>query len=482
MSPKFLSHMLGLSALGVSLSWLATTLAADGPDAPTPASTPAPAPNHSVLLMTNGRILEGELSQDDAGYVLKQRLGTIRFPKRTVERVFHSLREVYEYKLSLIAQGDPDEHLKLAQWCLSVKLYDEARAQLEALLRVSPGHPEAKAMLANMDAARERAERRHDAEIVRAKAELDGKDVPGELNPEDLRGPKRGAKPSAMSVPVIFDLPPALAVRRTQEFAKFIHPILQKHCAKCHNENFAGTFQLIQAKTRAELADPMIIRTNLEATLRLVDTDNLSQSPLLTNSLLPHKPKNLPILSTKSLAYRDLSLWVKSLQVKPHPGGESSKLVGPSQFGIDRPDVEPPDSSHATAQAPKPQAAHPQPPRSQQELMDRLAKGEDLKPQNIPYDPHFPTTPMVGGPNEPPPSFSKARPKAAVPAPAVIPGSDKNLPPRPSSPPAPPKPESTNPSNATNSEATAAQVKNRKPKAIDPNALEKYLSNRNGNR
>src|SRR3954469_21771304 len=113
MSPKFLSRPVGLVALGLWLPWSATLVAAGGPDAPAPAGAPSEAPPQSVLLLTNGHIVEGQLAQDDHGYVLRKKLGVIRFPKRTVEGVFRSLDEVYRYKLGRIAEGDPDEHMKL---------------------------------------------------------------------------------------------------------------------------------------------------------------------------------------------------------------------------------------------------------------------------------------------------------------------------------------------------------------------------------
>src|SRR4051812_12508860 len=156
MSPQFLSRPVGRVALGVSLPWLATLVVAGGPETPAPAGAPSEAPPQSVLLLTNGHILEGQLSQDDAGYVLRKKLGTIRFPKRNVEGVFRSLDEAYQYKRGRIAEGDADEHLKLAQWCLAMKLEARAREQLQAVLALSPGRSEARAMLASLLAAQER--------------------------------------------------------------------------------------------------------------------------------------------------------------------------------------------------------------------------------------------------------------------------------------------------------------------------------------
>ena len=116
------------------------------------------------------------------------------------------------------------------------------------------------------------------------------------------------------SAPVIFDLPEALALKRAQEFNEFIHPTLQRFCASCHNERTPNGFGLVSAQGRAA-RDLSIQRANLDATLKLVDPENLMQSPLLTNSLLPHQPNNQPIFPGPNYPYyRVLANWVSNLQ------------------------------------------------------------------------------------------------------------------------------------------------------------------------
>jgi|SRR5579864_2112066 len=342
MSPKTPSLKVSLAALG--LCWFVTHRVATSAEIPAPGSPTSPAPAQSVLLLYNGRVLQGQLSEDDSSYVLKQKLGTIRFPKRDVEKVFGSIEAVYQYKLSRLAERDPDERLKLAKWCLSMKMNLEARAELEAVVALNPSNNEAKAMLISMDAAADRAARR-DVQVVQTGGPGDeiNRDKPEELNPTDLlpRSARSRANSGVLGLPVIFDLPPALAVRRSQEFARFVHPELQKHCAKCHNERSASNFQLIETKTRHDLSDETILRANLEATLRLVDPQNLAQSPLLTNAVMPHQPNNVAILeSVKTQAYRFMSTWVNSLQVsRSTPGSGNAEAMATSAssgFASDR--------------------------------------------------------------------------------------------------------------------------------------------------
>ena len=93
-----------------------------------------------MLLLSNGRVLTGPISEDVSNYVIKQGANDLRFPKRDVQGAFSSLEDAYRYKLAQVPDRDPDEQLKLARWCMSMKLMPEARTALEAVLALSPNH------------------------------------------------------------------------------------------------------------------------------------------------------------------------------------------------------------------------------------------------------------------------------------------------------------------------------------------------------
>ena len=99
------------------------------------------------------------------------------------------------------------------------------------------------------------------------------------------------ATPSAASgvkdLPVIFDLPLPLAIKRTEEFTRYVHPLLQAYCAKCHDGQYDGDFQLVPIRGRADRTSDAL-RANLDATLRLIDPKNPSHSVLLSSTLRPH--------------------------------------------------------------------------------------------------------------------------------------------------------------------------------------------------
>src|SRR3954453_7402984 len=145
MSPKSRCLIVGLSAPG--LLWLASRGLAGPEGAPGEAPPPSASPSQTVILLSNGRLLHGEVQEDGASYVLKQKVGSIRFPRTAVEKTFGSIGEVYQYKRSRLPREDPDEQMKLARWCLSQGLNAEAKAQLQEVVARYPGHVQAKAML-----------------------------------------------------------------------------------------------------------------------------------------------------------------------------------------------------------------------------------------------------------------------------------------------------------------------------------------------
>src|SRR5262249_18375702 len=64
-------------------------------------------------------------------------------------------------------------------------------------------------------------------------------------------------------------------------------PLLQAYCAKCHDAQYEGEFQLVPIKSRADRTSNAL-RANLDATLRLVDPKNPSHSLLLSSTLRAH--------------------------------------------------------------------------------------------------------------------------------------------------------------------------------------------------
>ncbi len=117
------------------------------------------------------------------------------------------------------------------------------------------------------------------------------------------------------ALPEIFDLPQAQAVKRANEFADYVQPVLQQSCARCHNEKYQGDFQLVEIKIRRDQTNPDIARANLDATLRLINPDDPARSELLSAGLVPHGGSKSAIFrGANDRSYQVLSQWARSLR------------------------------------------------------------------------------------------------------------------------------------------------------------------------
>jgi hypothetical protein len=332
--------LVAFSALGLA-GWASPP--ADPPDAAggKGVEKPAAAATESkskVVLLTNGGIVEGVVTEEDGKIVVTSSQGIMPFPERKVERVFDSIQDVHRYKREQVPEEDMDEQLKLAQWCLSHHLPSEARGHLGAILKLDPKHARAKAMLTSIEMVEVRTaqhQQQRDDDVHQAGAEIvePPPSRPGALDSAVVRGARRGMGLS--DLPVIFDLPPSAALKRALEFQNYVHPVLQTYCARCHNDRYDGNFQLIEFKRKAD-RNVDSLRNNLDATLALVDRETPGKSELLASSLRPHGkgPNTRPIFQgSNDRAYQVLQAWVNNLRTRPSvaAAAEPDATGGPAE-------------------------------------------------------------------------------------------------------------------------------------------------------
>jgi hypothetical protein len=309
----------------------------------TPAKSRSPAHREEYLLLRqNDRMIQGLISREGSLYVVRQKAGVMRFPKELVEGSFATVRDAYRHKEERLPEDDPGERVKLARWCLNFHLTAEAREQLAKVLAISPDHGPAQAMLANLENTERRQASLVDPEVRQTAAEEVAEDRARATDAAVLRGAGRGM--GLDGLPVIFNLPRPLAIRRAEDFARHIQPVLQVRCARCHNGEYEGLFQLVPITTPRQRT-PDALRANLDATLRLVDIENPARSELLTIPLVPHGNvgKKRPIFSgSNDRAYQILAAWVNSLrppQYLMNKGARPGAPAGPDAgevFGSER--------------------------------------------------------------------------------------------------------------------------------------------------
>jgi hypothetical protein len=448
----------------------------DSSEKPADAATAKPAedPAARIVLLTDGHIVKGVVREEETAVVVTQPVGAMRFPRRRIESVFGSIQEVYKYKLEQLPENDFDERMKLARWCLEQKMEMEARQQLQAIMELSPKHLQAKAMLVSLDQAQARQEmRKLDPEVKRSgslEPQPTPSDRPGSLDASVIQGARRGMGIS--DLPVIFDLPTSQAVKRTDEFARFVHPVLQTYCARCHNEHYEGGFQLIQIRNRKELTREAL-RANLDATLKLIDRENPTRSDLLSSTLRMHgNGKNTRAIfqGSNDGSYRILAAWVNNLRVR-----KTSDSQAPARMAVSPQETGEAFAADRTRISRDPESLPPLPQTGGMALdasVSRSVRGEAALNPRPESD---------GGPDEFPIPFaiSGKKPKLATGSSAIQPPIVKPTAPR--TPSVSPKGQET-PVDSDEMADPAAKKKPRKPLKLDPSILEKALQLRNQNR
>ena len=182
-----------------------------------------------IVLLHDGRIVKGVLSEEDATYVVTQPIGVMRFPKKRVEKVLASIQEVYSYKLEQLPEKISTSGSSWPAGAWNKKWSPRPGNNSMRSLQLSPKHAQARAMLDSLDQAQARlANRQRDPEVQQTGAELvesPAAERPNTLDTTVIYGARRGMGISEL--PVIFDLPTSQAVKRTDEFARYVHPVLQ---------------------------------------------------------------------------------------------------------------------------------------------------------------------------------------------------------------------------------------------------------------
>jgi len=498
--------MIGLTMVG-SLGWATVRDPADGPeppasDSPPPAlgaglrapegsPPPAPVPQEQFLLLTNGQLIQGIVSEQGSEYLVRQRVGVMPFPKKRVEGAFNSVREAYLYRAAQLPDRDYDERFKLALWCLNLKLTAEAKDLLADIVDHNPNHSQAQAMLVSIGQAAARAALRpRDPEVRQTRADEMADGRPGSLDAAVLR---RAARELGISnLPVIFDLPVPLAIKRAEEFARYINPLLEKNCAKCHNGEYDGAFQLVQTKSRADRT-PEALRANLDATLRLVDPKNPSHSELLSSTLRAHGrgPRPRPIFpGSNDPTYSIIAAWVHNL-CPPKVGDDANRAervqartervetfaADRNQIGRERPDR---DAQALSDRSPRPELAAGMAAETRIPPPSRYAPGVGpVSEGSNPGDPQeFPLPFAITGvrPNlAPANAASKPGPKSSPPPSA---GTTTG----PAKPAAPGAASSASPELAKGKDESGTAKSTSKPLTLDPKLLERALQNRNAGR
>jgi hypothetical protein len=228
-----------------------------GGSPPAPLADEIPEGEQHLLLLKNGRVVEGRISSTAGGYFVETSTGNMVIPFSQVSLEAADLPDVYEKQRKSMKFPTASMHLALAAWCVNHDLFEQARTEVKDALRLEPDRPQARRMLIRIEKAidpKAFSKKRHER---RAPAVVAGYELP--------------------PVQTLAGLPREAA----RDFTRRIQPLMLNKCgnATCHGENTRRGFRLFPVRHKGESRTNS--QRNLAAILAHVNVDNPDASPLL---------------------------------------------------------------------------------------------------------------------------------------------------------------------------------------------------------
>ncbi len=211
-----------------------------------------------VIVMNSGRILTGQMTRNAGGWLVEQASGRVQVPEDQVKLVADNLRDAYRKQRDAIVEPTPATHIMLAQWCISYRLYDEARDELKKCLKRDPDHEEARKLLRRLD----------DSLAVKPVAA-----VPTALLPWKTA--------DGFVVPEVESLG-GLSKETATAFTARVQPLLMNKCgnASCHGSASESGFKLHSVRFGSN-GHRLYTERNLAELLRYIDIKDPALSPLI---------------------------------------------------------------------------------------------------------------------------------------------------------------------------------------------------------
>src|SRR5262249_44928161 len=114
-------------------------------------------PTAQVVILANDTTLRGQVQRIENAFHIRTERGTTVLPANQVIKVVANLEEAYSFLRNRANLRDPDERCRLARWCRTVGMEEEARIEVEVALALRTDHAEAQEIKAQLQQARVKA-------------------------------------------------------------------------------------------------------------------------------------------------------------------------------------------------------------------------------------------------------------------------------------------------------------------------------------
>jgi hypothetical protein len=293
-------------------------------------AAPQPAPGR-VLVLDNEHLIEGEVTRHGEMFKVHRQDGSeLTMPASKTVMVCASMEEAYRFVCTRHNLHDPDEHVRLARWCLMNEMRDQAIVEVKLALEMRPNHAESRQLLMMLQSATTTV-------------------APQPPSP----------------LPAVVETGPLLDVcgECLALFTTKVQPILMNTCASCHATGHGGSFHLVRS---TEAGSRMATQQNLTAVIKQICFEEPSGSPLLSKASCGHGGALTPPLAgTEAVPFATLRGWT-NLVVVNHPQlrAHGAKAVAsgdsrPAEAPANKPDQTPPVARAFPTPEPEPTAAPP---------------------------------------------------------------------------------------------------------------------------
>jgi len=250
-----------------------------------------------VLVLKNGRVLEGRVSVVKTGFQLNTDRGRVVVPRDLVEVEGRDLEDAYAKLRARMPQRSASRHIVLGKWCLSHGLAQQALTEFQAAEKLAPRNPTARGMIARLDPTLR--PRGHVPTVSAATALM-----------------SRDAEPVA----------PLGGLRRdlARSFVQRIQPLLSHRCGNgsCHGPSAMRSFRL-QPIGRDRSGFAVRTRKNLAAVLQSARHSMTGEPGFLDRVQQPHGLPGRRLPMSLNTGQKELiARWVRDVLATP-PGSKS---------------------------------------------------------------------------------------------------------------------------------------------------------------
>ncbi len=246
-----------------------------------------PAQAATILILMDGRVIDGTIRADLHGYRVQTADANQFFSFDQVKLVARDRNDAYQKMCAMEPGNHVRRDLRLGRWCLENRLPQEAAFHLRKVLETDPVNQEAKSLLTRLEASQTTG-----GGFVK------------------VGGVADRMKADTRVVESLSRLSPATV----KEFVIGVQPILMARCGRCHSSSEATSFRLERVHLAAG-GSRSITGRNLEAVLHQIDPQFSRRSPLLMKATEAHGGASHAPLSGGGADFQKarLTAWLQSV-------------------------------------------------------------------------------------------------------------------------------------------------------------------------